>query len=290
MVSRAFPKTAQLNRRGTPDDGQLSDYYDILLVGRTGMGKSTTANKLLGIYEDPGVEKECKLLSNEQNVRVLDTPGLVLVREELVERNRLIFQRILQQQEKHDLDFRRVLYFLPFRGPPERADWTLQEEIKVMYEFLGEDVFNVMVIIATNRRKCQMEFDEEDISITEKAFTLAFEKATGKSLPKCPPALYLSLSETEVLSRVVATGVTADEPVRKIKDRSLDIMASKKDKGPVVTDGTPDMLIVDDIHKAKLKYLGKNQFQGSCCCGGKHPYKDSPTGRPAVKVVNKKGD
>ena len=63
---------------------------------------------------------------------------------------------------------RRVLYFLTCRGPLERADGVLQEEIKVMHDFSGMDIFNVMMIVATNRKdpRYQTEFDEEDISST----------------------------------------------------------------------------------------------------------------------------
>ena len=65
------------------------------------------------------------------------------------------------------------------RGPPERADGTLQEEIKLIEGFLGEEVFKIMVIIATNRyRRGRPEtvFYEEDIEITRGVFMAALEK------------------------------------------------------------------------------------------------------------------
>ena len=48
-----------------------------------------------------------------------------------------------------------------------------------MYDFLGKDIFNIMVIIATNKRNMeyQIEFDEENLSATRKVFTAAFERA-----------------------------------------------------------------------------------------------------------------
>ena len=257
-------------------EDEASEYYDILLLGRTGAGKSTAANKLLrselasvgadehklhwedgrdgGVAEGSGeveggggdheaskeifktgrrfesVTKNYKVVSNKAtNIRVLDTPGFADTRDTakrgVFRGNLQIFRSILRAQELNDLAFSRVLYFLPMRGPPERAEGTLQEEIKLIEGFLGEEVFKIMVIIATNgykRGRDEIEFDEEDLERTRRAFMAALEKITDtagegkqKIIDECPPIVYLPFLETDVIAKIVSAPVLSEQPLKK---------------------------------------------------------------------------
>ena len=210
-------------------------FYDILLLGRTGQGKSTTAKLLsdsayglvsggestrardelieVGDGPFPGTT-ECKLITNEKlKIRVLDTPSLLITRDRDVHE---VFQSILDAQNKSSLSFHRVLYFLPSRGHMERVDSTFQEELKLIYDHLGEDVFNIMVIIVTNQKEKkyqQLEFSEENREITEKCFMTAFETIIGErcTLPQCPPILYLPFLEKDVITCVKGAKVICNQ-------------------------------------------------------------------------------
>ena len=153
------------------------------------------------------VTEECQLLSNEKTkVRVLDTPGLADSRHtadnvSVIEANRALFRSI-------KMKFDRVMYFLPTRGSPEKADGNLQEELKVMHFFYGSAIFDSMVIVATYHPKKQgNEFTDDDKADTKRVLERSLELVKNSSLEQplksatnhdgstipCPPIEYISM-------------------------------------------------------------------------------------------------
>ena len=223
------------------DDGDDFSYLDFMMLGRTGMGKSTVGNKLLGIDPDTrepykkgvvidqcgydgdekyffetgdgkvSITKKCKVLRND-NVRVMDTTGFadteLTAKYGVIQGNLQSFRWILQAQKAYDMRFTRVLYFFPSRGPPERAEGTLQEEIKVMYGFFGQKIFDIMVVVVTNNKQQLYQkagFSAEDLAHTKEVFQFAFEKIiteerriygyTTVATSACPPVVYVPFEE-----------------------------------------------------------------------------------------------
>ena len=194
-----------------------NDYYDILILGRTGQGKSTLGNKLLQPHSETPfatssdndrlkdqelsiTKKVYSAINKTTKVRVLDTPGFadpsVFSNGEVDyhEANLRIFRSIVLQKDK--LQVRRVVYFLPQRGILEKADAVLQSELRVMHHFFGDNIFNCMVLIATNQMPFQaVRLGEEQFKRSRHVFAKAMKFASGKSFPKCPPIVYIGIDD-----------------------------------------------------------------------------------------------
>ena len=165
------------------------------------------------------VTAKCKLVSNEDTkVRVLDTPGFshssalisnFEMKKELsvFEGNLLIVRFIIRAHIMFQLMVRRIVYFLPIRGPLDKADGTMQEELKALHHYYGKEVFNCMVVAVTNRpteKYQKLGFDDDDYDMTKKVFHCALKEITDDEDIACPPVIYIGLHEDadKVLSKI----------------------------------------------------------------------------------------
>lgn len=294
-----------VQEEGSKPSGQ--DYYNIMLIGTTGKGKSTTADKLLianptqHAYEaglpqrepvlneedrqlkmdditmwllhaskvapdnamqgkvmeqdnlqiaqtrikclvyfrnkvDPHKEvnkarstgmnifsstKECEVLSNETSkVRIVDVPGffdkasLVLQRhgpesslQNLEVNNLDIMRRIVRIQTTLGMKFHRILYFLPSRGPLERADAHLKLELEWMMHYFGKYIFQCLVLVATvpyyisededypEHKKFPEKAVEGSRILFKEALTEVFSSIPDDPVPD-PPLIFISMTDS----------------------------------------------------------------------------------------------
>ena len=269
------------------------EYCDLMIIGKTGMGKSTTTDKLIianpsdhdypggqlsnekmaksdirvwlfsslecenkprlkrleecisldnphkvvnGIYAS-AIEstKSCQLVSNEMTkIRILDTPGFFgdsnggseASLEEIVKgvttSGLATMRDVLRIEATMHLQFKRIIYFLPVRGPLERSQKALQLELEQMAHYFGKSIFDCMVLVATVTPDVYqfippgvIPFSDSDYAKTRKNF----RSTIGRVLPKDtvfpddkPPIVFISMHDTceEILKKIMDAPVIND--------------------------------------------------------------------------------
>ena len=318
-------------------------YYDVIVIGKTGLGKSTLGNKLLQVADyllfyfrryiscdktaevaEGSVSKEIfrtsehmsdasndkiesvtqgtELVVNEETaVRVLDTAGFADSRKTLevglYKANLQCFRNIAWEQVDKNLQVRRrVLYFFPQRGTPERVDGVLQEELKVMYHFFGEEIFKCMVIVTTLDKTAtnilmdmQQQFVSEDVrkllletysrtvvASTSKVIASAFEKVTQKRYEKIPPIIVAFLNDTgaDVVDKVKKADVIEEKVfvpmfvLNTCAQCGARIVYSTNTRGEEVPIGIKEKNEVKPLQETRchpcfmLKYSTREKFSG----------------------------
>ena len=177
------------------------------------------------------VTKSCKFIGNENTkVRVLDTCGffpspLDESRMTMDQANLQVFRWMVREQldTNNNMHIKRLLYFFPERGVPQKADGALLEELSLMYKFFGTAVFSHMVVIATQNREYQsFSFKQEHCRKVEMIFREGVKMATRGELSECcAPALYIGLNDDpdEILKKIQEARVPNSKFVPAFQDR-----------------------------------------------------------------------
>ena len=242
-------------------EGGNPEVLNVLLLGKTGRGKSTTGNKLINAegnnaadqvkegklrqewpeepsagdrsFETPAeckvirfkaaegtksATQTCEVIANTAaGFRVMDTRGFAPsdVEASIYLANLQIMREVVRIATRKELTFHRVLYFIPERDIPERADGYLQEELSVMWHYYRDSIFKNMVIVVTLPKRSKTTnpdieavFGEGSTKKVQDTFLEALENAIGKrekaKVPSCPCIVFIPFeASSESVAKIV---------------------------------------------------------------------------------------
>lgn len=180
------------------------------------------------------VTRHCHVITNlATGYRVMDTRGFAPSDSESAanEANLSIIREVVGVSTDIGLAYHRVLYFLPYRDIPERADKYWQDELAVLWHFFGDNVFQNMVIVLTKRARSNPraarrrptaniddEFGEGAREELQEFFEEALREAIGRRegfearRPYFPPTVFISSNAAAEDVAEVIRSVNVREP------------------------------------------------------------------------------
>lgn len=202
------------------------------------------------------ITSACQLVSNEATkMRVLDVPGFFgvqsaaprtrqsassLLQDDIHEtaHNHLIIMRdVLRIQSAMKMVFRRILYFLPGRGPLDKQTKVLRQDLLLLAKYFGPLIFKSMILIATVQPRWSIKkglqnelFSEEECEDTRFVFKQTLEDILlpyPHKAPLEPPVVYVSLLDTgESIVEKIKKAAVQEEFLELVFDRGMCVKCS----------------------------------------------------------------
>ena len=184
---------------------------------------------------EPATSLFCQLISNDTTgIRVLDVPGFftpvsdtnpdyspILQSSRALERginlcnqkHLVVMRSILRIQSTMRTRFRRIMYFLPVRGPLHKNSEVLMQELRVLALYFGKCIFECMILVATLPSFVSNHpFPENELKKTRIQFHKALKDALhlhcSEVVPN-PPIIFISM------------GDKCETIVKKVKDAEV---------------------------------------------------------------------